>query len=592
MKKLLLLPVLTVLAFLNSGAQSSFQRTYGTFSEENGSVVKQTKDKGYILAGQPLIYPGPAYLVKTDSTGNKMWSEYFNISDLSDVIETSDGGYLISGNSSLAYPDKGCLVKLNSSGAIAWQKQYGNYINNFGAVHEDLDSTGFIVTGASYDSLLLMKVNATGSILWARTMKTVQPSYASDFVQLKTNSSFYVLSHYSTGGGGQQILVSKFSKNGSGVWSKKIATTGLFTFISNSSLIKETHDGKLMVSFISGNNIDFVQMDTSGNIVSPGARFSYSYDVKWSWTFANPSVDNSLMLACTDPSTYYQVSDILLSKTDTAGNISWTKRIGGNNEDGVNAIITSKDNSVVLVGYTKSFSVGKDDVYLLKSGSTGSFGCNEGVFTSPDAQLVTTTSANEYCAFNTVAVSEYLSPFVVSNVNDTSYNACGCVPPKADFSTNYPYGTNAIYDNSTWGTTWFWDYGNGDTSSSVVPYLPYGTTNGIYTICLTVTNACGTDSVCHPVDYEFTPVSVTEINKNSSVTIYPNPFNSEAMIVFDEEQKNATLKIIDVLGKEIKIISFTGKQFALEREDIKAGIYFIQITAENHATINRKIVIQ
>ena len=49
---------------------------------------------------------------------------------------------------------------------------------------------------------------------------------------------------------------------------------------------------------------------------------------------------------------------------------------------------------------------------------------------------------------------------------------------------------------------------------------------------------------------------------------------------------------MDVLGKEVKIINFVGKQLLIEREELRAGIYFVQILNDNKTVVNRKIIIQ
>jgi len=77
-----------------------------------------------------------------------------------------------------------------------------------------------------------------------------------------------------------------------------------------------------------------------------------------------------------------------------------------------------------------------------------------------------------------------------------------------------------------------------------------------------------------------------------SVAIFPNPFSFQTTISFSEEQKNISIKTIDLLGKEIKNISFSGKQLTLEKEDMVAGIYFVQITDANKNVVNKKIVVQ
>ncbi len=79
---------------------------------------------------------------------------------------------------------------------------------------------------------------------------------------------------------------------------------------------------------------------------------------------------------------------------------------------------------------------------------------------------------------------------------------------------------------------------------------------------------------------------------NEQVFISPNPFNAEATINFNQEQKNTTIKITDLLGHEVKAINFSGKQYVIEKEKMKAGIYCVQIMDEKKNLVNKKIVVQ
>ncbi len=75
-------------------------------------------------------------------------------------------------------------------------------------------------------------------------------------------------------------------------------------------------------------------------------------------------------------------------------------------------------------------------------------------------------------------------------------------------------------------------------------------------------------------------VSVPAITNESTILIFPNPFTSSTTLTFNKQQKNTTIKITDVLGKEIK------------KGEMERGVYFVQITDENKHRVNRKIVIQ
>ncbi len=80
--------------------------------------------------------------------------------------------------------------------------------------------------------------------------------------------------------------------------------------------------------------------------------------------------------------------------------------------------------------------------------------------------------------------------------------------------------------------------------------------------------------------------------KNKGFEIYPNPFTLQATIAFAEEQRNTTIKIIDVIGEKIKTINFSGKQLMIEKGEMTEGIYFVQVIDEKKNSINKKIVIQ
>jgi PKD repeat protein len=90
----------------------------------------------------------------------------------------------------------------------------------------------------------------------------------------------------------------------------------------------------------------------------------------------------------------------------------------------------------------------------------------------------------------------------------TVTNACGsdstcqsvtiCPFPIPSFTSNTSGLSAAFSDGSTGPTSWFWDFGDGNTSTQQDPTHIYANA-GTYTVCLTVTNACGSDSSCNTV---------------------------------------------------------------------------------------------
>jgi PKD repeat protein len=69
-------------------------------------------------------------------------------------------------------------------------------------------------------------------------------------------------------------------------------------------------------------------------------------------------------------------------------------------------------------------------------------------------------------------------------------------------SSGFSYTNNlnsvSFSNQSTGGTSYHWDFGDGQTSTSLSPNHTY-TAFGTYTVCLISTNSCGSDTTCMPV---------------------------------------------------------------------------------------------
>ena len=84
----------------------------------------QASDGGYILAGYTSSSDGSssAWLVKTDSQGQLLWSHVYSGSAFNSVSRTSDGGYVLAAK----FPNAFELVKVDSgwSNAVEPNIQY------------------------------------------------------------------------------------------------------------------------------------------------------------------------------------------------------------------------------------------------------------------------------------------------------------------------------------------------------------------------------------------------------------------------------------------------------------------------------------
>lgn len=111
----------------NEGAQEGFATSGANirvFGDNEPKSFTETTDGGFIIAG--ITYPeghytrwdsfnmAKSYIVKTDSEGNLQWSQLFNGTENSQVIQTSDGGF--------AFAVPGSIIKTDASGHFLWTK--------------------------------------------------------------------------------------------------------------------------------------------------------------------------------------------------------------------------------------------------------------------------------------------------------------------------------------------------------------------------------------------------------------------------------------------------------------------------------------
>ncbi|HEY3386779.1 MAG TPA: T9SS type A sorting domain-containing protein, partial [Saprospiraceae bacterium] len=96
---------------------------------------------------------------------------------------------------------------------------------------------------------------------------------------------------------------------------------------------------------------------------------------------------------------------------------------------------------------------------------------------------------------------------------------------------------------------WHWDFGDGQTSEEISPLHTFE--DGLYHVCLTVSNPYGQDSMCQWV--EILPVSTEEGFVNTDdLSIAPNPFTDQLEIrSIRGDIRSAAMTIHDMHGHEM-----------------------------------------
>jgi hypothetical protein len=159
-------------------------------------------------------------------------------------------------------------------------------------------------------------------------------------------------------------------------------------------------------------------------------------------------------------------------------------------------------------------------------------------------------------------------------------------------TTNCPV---VVFGNTSTGTTAFWDFGDGNTSSAISPSHDYTAAgNGSYTVTLVSMNPCGADTTTLQVDINCL-VSIGGMLDNQ-LKLFPNPtegrFRLQAQL---DGTTPAMVEIADLHGRVVYRRDFGqaagsfDELFDLGSES--KGVYFVKFEAGGQVAV-RKVVLQ
>jgi len=234
----------------------------------------------------------------------------------------------------------------------------------------------------------------------------------------------------SFGTGGYDFWLIKVDENGNMEWNK---TYGGTKSDVAAALVCTADGGYAMAgetrSYGEG-EIDFwlVKVDSSGNL-------------QWNKTFGDQTADIATCVIQTNDGGYalggYWLEDdapkdVLFVKTDSSGNVQWTRTYGGAEEESVYSVVQTSEGGYALAGVTTSYSdEGKPDFWLVKTDSNGIMEWNK-----------TYTEQNTDCAKSLIQTS------------DGGYTLAGFVRPAIIAPSDVWVINVDSTGNSVWNVTW------------------------------------------------------------------------------------------------------------------------------------------
>ncbi len=318
------------------------------------SAICQTADGGYIAVGMTGDSDLPDYhgsrdglAMKIGATGEMQWAKCFgglSLDELSSVLQTPDGSYLVAGYSNSMGGDMpsnsggkdGWIMKLDGNGDIQWSKNYGGFGDDY--INQIIATTdgGFAFTGYSSSYLSgtwniehpndawLVKTATDGTVEWNTVFG--ESNYRERFDHFEqTSDGGFIAAGTVDGTEAGDILAVKFNNLGTIEWQRIVDGDN----INMGYDVVETNNGYLICAITTTAPEEITQQ--------------------------------------------YGIFDAELIKLAPDGEVQWTGTYAGGGNESFQDLEFMPDGSIIAIGYTSStdgditdVNHGSNDVWLVK----------------------------------------------------------------------------------------------------------------------------------------------------------------------------------------------------------------------------------
>ena len=346
MKNILACFILCNMIVLGTNAQIS--KTYYEYSGNQSALdIVNCSDGGYLILS-------PGLILRVNEYGGLMWEKHINYFGF--MAQETDGGYYIAGNIDSSYFSIGYLVKINKQGDLLWSKKYKYSEMNAFRYIKRLSNSDIILSLRYYllgsmPNYNTIRTDSLGNIIWSRGTWHVETS---DIVELENNDIVVIGSDY------RENQPPQFPET---KWPSKIK------YSSNGA----------QISWVSQEHMDWTECTAS---VSDGVHYytatsNVNYSIfkmgdsliQWTKYFGNLKYYS----ICTDTTNLYFTGSLgdpnwadlfVLSITSSGDSISIYLDSEDYNHHG-KKIIIDKD-SLVILGHAKKFNNSDFDLCLTK----------------------------------------------------------------------------------------------------------------------------------------------------------------------------------------------------------------------------------
>jgi len=218
----------------DSEGDVEWSKNYGDTKDDGAYAVAQTGDGGYVVAGDTKSYGAgltDLWLIKIDSQGEMVWDKVYGGAKgeaAYSILVLGDGGYLMTGSTASygAGSNDLWVLKTDADGTVLWNNTYGGTKSDMGNEIIPTSDGGYMIVGetssygAGWNDVWLLKMSSDGSIMWNHTYGGSKDDKGIGITEASDGGYVIVGSTESFGDGFVEVYVVKVDSEGTLEWEK------------------------------------------------------------------------------------------------------------------------------------------------------------------------------------------------------------------------------------------------------------------------------------------------------------------------------------------------------------------------------------
>jgi hypothetical protein len=438
-----------------------------------------------------------------------------------------------------------------------FEKTFGGNKSDYGHAFASTADGGFIITGLTLsfgDTLgdtYLIKTDADGNQQWVQIISGPQLEGGNSVVQTADGGYFIVCHTESYGAGDCDSWAIKTDNLGNIQWSQTYGSP----FDDVGYRGRQTADGHYVVTGI------YRGSDWRGDAFV--VKYAPDGSQEWIKNYGDTAgTQNGIQIIQTTDDGFIVVGgttsgangqgDILVFKIDAGGNLLWSKNFGGQSEEDGYGLCAASGGGFVICGYSKSFSSGDADAYLVKIDDAG-----------------TQLWSRNYGGINDDAATQ------VAEAPDGGYVLTGSTKSFGDNMTAFIIKTDS-YGNMSWMKTF--GAPNYLTECQWITTCP----DGGFAIVGSKEEIGTGNADLYFVKTDNTGNVAAGISvltsTNQDFTIYPNPAANMLNVSFGRLLINPDIRIYNAMGN---LVMETHSQKSINISSLASGIYYVTASEGN-----------